>query len=211
MKLVRSLLRRVMSIYRVPRRYINEYASFYRRDFISPHPNLFKMKTLLHFADSRGSWLETGTYMGSTTKFLAKRFPMVITIEPSEYFFNHASSRLQNYNNISFLKGTSEDFFEKSLIAVSPRGNLWLDGHYSEGNTYLGNIVTPIEIELLYVAKHKDKFDSLVVFVDDIRLFPRTDSEDNGYPKFQWLIDWCRDNDFKWELQNDILIARLEI
>lgn len=204
MKIVVKQLRRLKSIYRLFR----QYFAFYQRDFTAPSPNFFKMKTLTHFADSEGIWLETGTYMGGTSEYLAKRYSKVISIEPSAYFYKYASAKLKRYKNVTVLNGTSEELFENSLISVSPCANIWLDGHFSEGETFLGTSVTPIEDELLAISRHKDKFASLVVFIDDIRLFPRSDYEQNGYPQLQWLIEWCKNNGFRWELQNDILIAR---
>lgn len=205
MKILVKQLRRLKSFYRT----IHQYFSFYRRDFTAPSPNFLKMKTLTHFAEPEGIWLETGTYMGGTSEYLAKRYPKVISIEPSEYFYKYASTKLKRFKNVTVLNGTSEELFENSLIAVSPCANVWLDGHFSEGETFLGNSVTPIEDELLAISKHKDKFETLIVFIDDIRLFPRSVDEKNGYPQFQWLIEWCRDNGFRWELQNDILIAEM--
>ena len=205
MKSVLNVFKRMRLFFHV----LRQYQRFYQRDFTSPSPNLFKMKTLMHFADSKGAWLETGTYIGTTSEYLAKRFTKVITIEPSDYYFEIASQRLKKYKNVTVLKGTSEELFEESLISVSTRANIWLDGHFSEGRTYLANSVTPIVDELLAISRQKESFESLIVFIDDIRLFPRTEVEKNGYPQFQLLIDWCRDNSFKWELQNDILIAEM--
>ena len=189
---------------------VRQYQQFYQRNFTAPSPNLFKMKTLVHFANASGVWIETGTYLGGTSEYLAKRFPKVISIEPSDYFFNYASLRLKKFGNVTVLKGTSEDLFENALVSAGPILNVWLDGHYSEGGTFLGTSVTPIIDELLAISKHKSKFDSLVVFIDDIRLFARSDNSETGYPPIQTLIDWCRDNRFSWQIQNDILIAVME-
>lgn len=186
-----------------------QYLAFYQRDFKAPSPNFFKMKTLTHFAHKEGVWIETGTYMGGTTEYLAKRFPKIISIEPSDYFFDYAKTRLRNFKNVTLLKGSSEDQFEKALISAGTQVNIWLDGHYSEGNTFLGSSVTPILDELNAVKKHKQKFNSMTLFIDDIRLFPRSGNDESGYPSFWLLIDWCRENGFEWQVQNDILIAEM--
>lgn len=205
MLLAQSLKNFLLSLFRL----YEEWSQFVHRNFSAPSPTLFKMKTLVSFSIKDGVWIETGTYMGGTTQYLAKRFPKVISIEPSLKFFNHAKTRLKKFENVSLLNGTSEELFEDLIISAGPRVNLWLDGHFSEGGTFRGSKVSPVEEELNAVMKHIDRFQQLVIFVDDIRLFPRANDQETGYPGFQWLIDWCTKNSFKWQIQNDILVAEL--
>ena len=190
-------------------RFFREWKNFIERGYSSPSPTHIKMKTLLRYALAEGSWIETGTYMGGTTQYLAKRFPFVISIEPSETFYSYSKSRLRKARNVTLLNGTSENLFEDAFISIAPMGNVWLDGHFSDGGTFLGNKVSPVEEELAAVKRNLDKFQALVIFIDDVRLFPRSDEEETGYPKFQWVIDWCKQNGFKWQIQNDILIAEM--
>ena len=197
---------RLLALFRVAR----EFVYFIKRDYSSPSPNFIKMKTLLCYACPAGSWVETGTYMGGTTKYLAHRFPKVISIEPSEHFYEYSKSRLRKYKNVVLVNGTSEDCFEEALALTAPIGNLWLDGHFSEGGTFLGSSISPISEELAVVAKHRDSFKELVIFIDDVRLFPRRENMETGYPTFQTLMDWCRDNEFDWQIQNDIFIAQMK-
>jgi hypothetical protein len=187
----------------------DSYKSYYLRNFTSPAPRFIKMRTLVNFAHPQGTWLETGTYMGDTSRYLAKRYKKIISIEPSDYFFKYSQSRLQRFNNIHLINGTSEEHFEKALISATPIANIWLDGHFSEGGTYLGENMTPILHELESICRNKSKFESVVIFIDDIRCFPRTANTENGYPQFQFLIDWCNENGFEWQVQNDILIAEM--
>ena len=167
------------------------------------------MQVLKKYSLKGAAWIETGTYEGSTTKYLAKRFPKVITIEPAEIYFRKASARLANFKNVQILFGTSQLMFKEALHLTSENLNVWLDGHFSDGGTFLGNKVSPVEEELAAVKRNLDKFQALVIFIDDVRLFPRSDEEETGYPKFQWVIDWCKQNGFKWQIQNDILIAEM--
>ena len=128
-------------------RQFREWVQFVRRDFSSPSPHFLKMRTLMSFANRNGDWVETGTYMGGTSKYLAQRFPNVVSIEPSEYFHQYSKSRLKKFKNIRLLNGTSEDLFESALISAAPCGNLWLDGHFSNGGTFLGSKISPISEE----------------------------------------------------------------
>jgi len=190
-------------------RIFREWIQFVARDYSAPSPTHFKMKTLVSFSLKEGNWVETGTYKGGTTKYLAKRFPKVISIEPSPKYFAYSQSRLKKLKNVTLLNGSSEDLFEGAITAAGPIVNLWLDGHFSEGGTFLGSKISPIEEELNAVIKQIDGLQKLVIFIDDVRLFPRSIDQETGYPKFQWLIDWCAKNGFRWQIQNDILIAEM--
>lgn len=186
---------------------IREFVQFFRRNFDAPYPTFIKRKTLISHSIKNASWIETGTYKGSTAQFLAKRYPEVTTIEPSEYFFKFSESRLKRNRNVVSLFGSSEDHFEYALIREQKNVNIWLDGHFSEGGTFLGESVSPIVHELEIIARYKSKFNSIRVFVDDVRLFQKDGLEAAGYPPFVFLLDWARSNGFVWEIQNDIFIA----
>ena len=53
--------------------------------FSFPIPPSVKELTLLRHGIKDSIWIETGTFMGRTTAFLAHKFPLVHTIEPSNY------------------------------------------------------------------------------------------------------------------------------
>ena len=189
-------------------RTLQEWIAFINRDFASPSPNHIKMRTLVSHSLLNGTWVETGTYMGGTTKFLAKRFPRVISLEPSPFHFEYSVERLRRLKNVSLLNGTSEDLFESAFVSASPIANIWLDGHFSEGSTFLGSNVTPVIDELKVISKHKENFVQLIVFIDDIRLFPRSKDDETGYPPIYLLFEWCEKNHFEWKIENDILICK---
>ena len=189
---------------------LREWVQFVRRDFSSPSPTFVKMRTLTSFAIPNGNWVETGTYMGSTCSYLAKRYPKVTSIEPSNGFFAYSRSRLRKFNNIILLNGTSEELFAGAFASSGPVVNVWLDGHFSDGGTFEGSQVTPVMEELASVAKLKNEFKHIVLFIDDIRLFPKSEFDVvTGYPPLMSVVNWCSKNGFKWEIQNDILIARM--
>lgn len=185
-----------------------EVVQFYLRDFSAPYPTFVKRKTLISNAIPDANWIETGTYMGSTSKFLAKRYPKVTTIEPSDFFFQFAESRLDKCINVEILFGQSEIHFESALSRETEHVNIWLDGHFSDGGTFQGENVSPIIHELEVIARYKSKFKSIIVFVDDVRLFKRSESHVTEYPPFVFLLEWAQNNGFTWEIQNDIYIAK---
>ena len=192
-----------LDFYRLSR----EWIQFYFRSFQAPYPTLVKMKTLTFHAIPQTNWIETGTYRGSTTRYLAKRYPKVISIEPAPIFHKYSSSRLKNNLNVELIFGRSEDVFENLLKSTAPEVNIWLDGHYSEGGTYLGNSITPILSELEMISRNLEAFSRIVIFIDDVRLFQKWPSDNSDYPPLDSLINWCSVNSLRWDIQNDIFIV----
>ena len=86
-----------------------------KRDLLSPFktPTFVKQKILLKHSLKNSTWIETGTYIGATTGFLARKFPSVHTIEPSDDCLKIAKSNLAGLNNIIYHHGTSEQKLEK--------------------------------------------------------------------------------------------------
>jgi len=189
---------------------IREWLQFYKRNFDAPFPTSIKRKTLTSHSLPKSNWIETGTYMGSASKYLSKRYPHVTTIEPSKHFFDLSKSRFGKSKNIHLLFGSSEEHFEKAVKLEKSNLNIWLDGHFSEGGTFLGETVSPIIHELMVISKQKERFENIVVFVDDVRLFTRNVAKPTGYPPLTFLFDWAEENGFSWEIQNDIFIAKFK-
>jgi hypothetical protein len=189
---------------------IRELFHFYQRNFDAPYPTFIKRKTLVSHSIPEANWIETGTYVGSTSKYLSKKFPRITTIEPSEYFYQLSHSRLRKIENIRVIHGSSETEFEKAIALEASKLNVWLDGHFSEGGTFLGEVVSPVMKELSVISAQKHRFEAIVVFVDDVRLFSRTKDMPTDYPPISFLLDWAGQNGFNWEIQNDIFIASLK-
>jgi len=81
------------------------------------------MAVLLRNQTQGGVWLETGTYVGETTKFLSENSPYVISIEPSFHFFQIANLNLRGIENVHLVHGESENVFESMLIKMGKIGN----------------------------------------------------------------------------------------
>ena len=100
-----------------------------------PAPHFIKQSTLLRHACRDAVWVETGTYLGETTRFLAKRFPFVYTIEPSSECFRLARKRFRGIRNVELLAGTSEDILQPLLAKVDFESVcFWFDGHFTQGS-----------------------------------------------------------------------------
>jgi hypothetical protein len=172
-------------------------------NFRPPSPYCVKNKILRNYAIADASWIETGTYLGETTEFLAKHFTSIITIEPSLTHFNYTKKRLQRFPNIDILNATSESIFSQILFKAPDQLNIYLDGHFSGDGTFLGGGKEPIWEELATIEKYLKKFSKLFVAIDDFRFF--ADSE-SVYPSRFQLIEYCKRNNLSWNLEQDIFM-----
>ena len=180
-----------------------------KRDLLSPFktPTFVKQKILLKHSIKKSTWIETGTYIGETTGFLAERFPIIHTIEPSNDCMKIAKTNLAKFNNIKYHFGTSEDILPELLSKLSGNLCLWLDGHFSSGITFCGDNECPIKFELEAIYNNKKNFDNIAIFIDDITA-GFTDS--NNYPRIDFYVDWARKNKFNWFIEQGIFILKSE-
>lgn len=154
-------------------------------------------------------WLETGTYLGQTTKILSKFSKKVISIEADKKLFENAKFYFKDTNNIEIVYGETEKNIEKILRGIeAPFLNVWLDAHYSHGVTYLGRNECPIMVELAIIDKYIKKFDKVCIFIDDIRCFPTSESFKSNYPNLNDVISWAKKNKMQWGIEHDILILK---
>jgi hypothetical protein len=191
---------------RIVRRLKPETLIWVLRGYSMPAPFHAKINTLKRYSTPNSDWIETGTYLAETSLKLAKlnRKNQVYSIEPAKEIYEFVKSKYSKISNLNFLNGTSEELFESTLLKTGKELNLWLDGHYSGDVTFKGEIDSPIIHELDCLAKHVTKFKTISLFIDDFRLFGTSD----GYPEKEYLVRWAESNDFSWNMENDIFIAR---
>lgn len=177
-------------------------------DYALPAPRKVKRATLLRYALPNADWIETGTYLGETTRFLSRKFPKthVFTIEPAKEIYEFSAKKLRKFSNIFVYSGTSETELEKCLAASQKQVNLWLDGHYSGDVTFKGDVDSPILHELEIIARALNSKNEIVIFIDDYRLF--VDHDLNCYPPFDCITKWCALNNFNWKVEFDIIILK---
>ena len=70
----------------------------------------------------------------------------------------------------------------------------------------MGDKECPINFELKTINKYKNKFDKLVIFIDDISS-GFTDLE--NYPSIDFYVDWA-ENNFNWFIEQGIFIIKSE-
>jgi len=166
-----------------------------------------KQAVLSRYGNLNGTWVESGTYLGKTTLFLARTAKHVFTIEPSQYLASRAQTKFCNKKNIDVIAGTSETVMPALLETLSGDVSFWLDGHTSGGITFLGEQATPIREELTAIAARLDSFNSVAVFIDDFRGFGELRGGEGAYPSKAFLVDWAESVSLRWTVEHDIFVA----
>jgi len=152
-------------------------------------------------------WVETGTWLGDTTAWLASRASHVHSIEPSPDLAARATLRFADSAGVTIHRGTSEEVFDSILASLSGPVAFWLDGHYSGEGSFEGRSRTPIVGELRSIGAAVDRLDGVRVFVDDFRCFGSDDPEFADYPTPDHLVGWAIDHGLRWTVEHDIFVA----
>jgi len=187
---------------------IRDCLQWAKRNYYAPSPHFIKQRCLLRNGFPVATWVETGTFLGQTTRLLAKYGTYVYSIEPEPSLFARARLIFNSHSNVEIMNGTSEDIFPILLPRISGDVNFWLDGHYSSGITFKGAQDTPILDELNCISRNINKFDKICVMIDDIRCFNPRLPEYSSYPPLETLVDWAIKHNLVWHIEHDIFIAR---
>ena len=174
-----------------------------KRGYLEYAPQFVKQNIFLKYGMPNAQWVETGTFMGSTTVFLAEHFSFVHSIEPSERLFNNALNRLKRKKNVNLYNDVSENVLLSLLPRLNGAINFWLDGHYSGGSTFQGKKECPIENELSAIKSSLSNFTKVIILIDDVRHFSILQTD---YPSIDYLVDWAREQKFGWRIEQDIFV-----
>lgn len=178
------------------------------KSYFGPSPAFIKRPVLKRNGAPDCTWVETGTFLGETTRFLAGFSKFVYSMEPYDELFRKARANCRSYANIEVLNGTSEALFPVVLKKIEDNVSFWLDGHYSSGSTFQGACDTPIREELEQIQINLPRLGKVAVLIDDVRCFDPETPEFSGYPSLDFLVDWARENALKWHIEHDIFVAR---
>ena len=175
--------------------------------FASPPPPDVKRALLKRYSEPECDWIETGTFQGDTTAFLAEICRSVHSIEPQPLLAAKARERFADSPTVTIVEGRSEDCLDAILSTLSGSTRLWLDGHYSGGVTYQGPQDTPIRDELSIVEKHLGRLPDIALMIDDMRMFDPGWSDAVNYPTRSELVLWADSHDFWWTIEHDVFVA----
>lgn len=189
-----------------PLRFIREWTSWWRRDFQPPYPTVVKRRTIARHLDPDVVFIETGTYLGQTSRWAASRCREVHTIELSESLYQRISPSLVR-KGIKAYRGDSSEVLETILKDLEAESVvIWLDAHWSGGITARADSGdTPVKSEILQVEEwlRAHPGSRVALLVDDLRDFER----DSEYPRLDFLLEFARRNDLEVQVANDIFAA----
>jgi len=169
---------------------------------MAPAPWVVKRAVIRRNALHGGTFVETGTYMGDTAAYAARFSSRVITLEPFKKLYDEAIVRFQRTPAVELINEASEQAFPALLRTLSGDVTFWLDAHYSGEGTFIGQHVSPIEIELDSILPHLHRLARCVIMVDDLRGFGLSP----GYPDPEVLVQWAVTNGLKWHIEHDIMV-----
>jgi hypothetical protein len=123
--------------------------------------------------------IETGTYHGDTTIWLAQNFETVYTVEYDKRYLEIANQQILNYPNINSFLGNSTEFLVK-FLADSKGKNciIFLDAHW---------YANPVLREL---DRIKESGTKPVLAIHDFKVPSRPDLGYDVYPDQNIVYEW---------------------
>jgi len=143
-------------------------AKIRNRPFV-PH-SLTKLHNLKYCRDvtKAKTVIEIGTFKGITARRLSYIFDHVITVEIDTVLHEVSKKRCSKRKNITLILGDGKEVLADLAPSVN-RAVLFLDGHFSGGQTGRGEEVEPVLEEIDVISDYIENF--CAVLVDDFRLF----------------------------------------
>jgi len=133
-------------------------------------------------------FVETGTYLGGTTRWAATQFDRVHTIEQAEQLYQQHSPGLAAMPNVTTHLGDSRTILPSIVAGLEDcRATFWLDGHYSGGETAGEHDECPLLDELISLGDRRTD----IILIDDARLFltaPPSPHQPSAWPTFADII-----------------------
>lgn len=124
---------------------------------------------MIEAATAAPCFIETGTFKGDTTHKASQYFSYVHTIELDQKLYEKAKKRFKNNNSIMVHHGDTLTQLPKILKTIKDKAIIFLDAHYSMGETAKGDFNTPILHEFEKIKRSGLK--NPILIIDDIRMF----------------------------------------
>lgn len=141
-------------------------------------------------------YIETGTYVGDGIHRVLGRYERIHSIELAEKYALETAAKYIHDQTVTVYHGNSKEVLPVLLDTIPEPVTIFLDGHYSGGETAIGDELVdgfssaPLlaEIELVMSRPYDD-----IVIIDDTRMFGRRDWMNQGctsgkWPQYQY--DW---------------------
>lgn len=149
--------------------YLLDLGAKLRNDIFVPH-SLTKLHSIARIKSRTGATtvIEVGSYRGVTTRRLSYIFSVVHSIEIDGKLIAEAQGRCARRKNVTMHHGDGKEILQALAPEVS-RCVVFLDGHFSGGETGQGDEPEPVLAELDVIGAHLSNFVGIVI--DDFREF----------------------------------------
>lgn len=147
-------------------------------------------------------FIETGTQYGNMLEAQKGNFEQLYSIELNESLWERAVERFKDDDHVEPLQGDSSTELGKLLTQIDAPAILYLDAHYSHGETSRGDKDCPIYEEFEGILKNSGG-QRHVFLIDDARLFIG-EKDYPTIPELQKFLDE-RFEDYTFENVDDII------
>jgi hypothetical protein len=159
---MKGIVKRVRKLLLSPKPSATARFKFYDTGF---HGDIYLLKLVDLLMSRCGVFVETGTNVGSTLAYVAKRFPhsQCFSCEPDQAAYNYARKNTENCANVNLFNEMSETFLERILKkknVVDAEVLFWIDAH-GYGFQW------PLREEVKLITSQRD---SAFVLIDDFRV-----------------------------------------
>jgi hypothetical protein len=179
-----------------------QFADWLKKGKPIPPPHIVKQKAIIEYRDkfSLTELIETGTYLGDMVEAQRDNFQKIYSIELSKKLFGRARKKFHPFRHIEILQGDSGQLLHELIKRINQPALFWLDGHYSEGITAMGDKQCPVVEEMDAILG--SKYDH-VILIDDARMF----RGQQDYPAIEELRLMLERNKKKFflEIKDDII------
>ena len=161
-------------------------------------------ETLKKYSHRSDTFIETGTHTGATVK-LANRvgFKRIYSVELSDKWYEHNKKQFEKHAHIHMIHGNSGSKLSEILSTIDEPCVIWLDAHYSGGDT--ANSRVPIYKELEAIKNHHIK--THTILIDDMRGFGQPVVNAVQAINSQYKITYEDGGRGKMFFKDDILVA----
>ena len=164
-------------------------------------------------ASAATTLIETGTFEGATVQKALPHFVYIHSIELDHALHKKATTKFANNKHVHLYQGDSAQMLPQILRSLKKeKAVIFLDAHYSMGNTAKGSCNTPIMTELGHIKK--SSITNAILIIDDIRMFyePLGNTKNTfieGYPTLTMIVDSILEinPDYQCAIVYDTLIA----
>jgi len=154
------------------------------------HGDKYLLQLVDALANRNTVLIETGTNVGSTLAYFAKKYPSIrcFSCEPDDSAYSLACENAGGLENVSLFKGTSQQFMENLLTnenrVFSEQCMFWLDAH-GYGFEW------PLKAEIEFITGH---FNSGYILIDDFKVPGREEFVYDQYLEHVCSYEYVKDS-----------------